>query len=751
MNQISIENIQFSNASGKHLNLTQVTANAQQFVGSYFNNPGGWIDGRPVWNVSMYRSMLTQLQSTQLQHTNIPILFGLDSIHGANYIDKAVLFPQNINGGATFNPDLVQNYGKYMARDNKAAGIPWIFNPTLDITRHKHWPRVYETYGEDPTAVAAMAKAVVTGIQSQQVAACFKQFIGDSDSISGNDRDAVVLSDYDILNYFTPPFKAAIDAGVMTGMGTYVGINGVPLAINTKLHLGLLRHDLNFTGMLVSDWNEMYLLHYVYNLVPNDQDATQLSLNNGTYDMCMVPTDTSFVSFGRTLLAQRKIQLSRLQQSAQRILKLKLDLGLFDNPVPGAELVDQIGDVASQEAALAIARESIVLLKNANNTLPLQPSASVFLTGPSMDDIGMLCGGWTYYWQGISGGQNLFPHGQTTRQAMEAILTGSHAFDQGVSMDGTWLDINKAKQLASQHAYTVVVLGERAYAEANGNDDPPALPDGLITYVQALATTNTTIILVLAFGRPRLLHGLADVASAVLWAGLPCEMGGQAISEVLFGKVNPSGKLPYVYPKTSDAANMAQPYYFRKGDKCLKWGNVTNCPTEWPFGQGLSYTTFAYSNIQLSSTGFNNPSQMLTISVTIKNTGAVAGQEVVMLFVTPPATRPTAETKLLKKFTKIQLSPGQTTTVSFDLTANDWGYYLENIGNGLKKAADVGTYKFAFKATTDCTNASDFCRSFQYGDANVIGNVAMSAAWSRHDSQGLMLLASLALFYIIHK
>ncbi|KAF0691563.1 hypothetical protein As57867_017172, partial [Aphanomyces stellatus] len=543
MNQLSIGTIQKDTPNGKVLDMTKVQANAKRFAGSYFDNPSSPSGNQINWNATQYRDMLTQLQTAQLKTTGIPILYGLDSIHGASYVYNTVLFPQAINSGATFNPALVQEYGKFKGRDTKAAGVPWIFNPVLDVTRHKHWPRVYETFGEDPIVVAALGKAVVTGIQSQGVAACFKHFLGYSDPTTGNDRDGAVLTDYDVLNHFVPSFKAAIDAGIKTGMGTYIGINGVQLAANEKMHKGLLRHDLNFQGTMVTDWAEIGLLG------PDLQADYELSMNTATYDIVM------------------KIQVDRLKQSVQRQIKLKYDLGLFDTPVPGADLVSLVGDKASEDAALATARESLVLLKNTNNLLPLSPSASVFLTGPSMDDIGLLCGGWTYLWQGMPG-------------------------------DGTYQDINKAKQLAKQHAYTVIVLGERTYAEAPGNGDAMAFPDGLIKYVQEIASTGTKIVLVLTEGRPRLLNGIADLASAVIWAGLPCEMGGQAIAEVIVGKVNPSGKLPYVYPKSSDNTNLATPYYFRKNDRCVKMGSNDACPAEWQYGEGLSYTTFAYTNMQ---------------------------------------------------------------------------------------------------------------------------------------------------------
>ncbi|KAF0684851.1 Aste57867_23196 [Aphanomyces stellatus] len=415
-------------------------------------------------------------------------------------------------------------------------------------------------------------------------------------------------------------------------MGTYIGVNGVPLAASAKLHQGLRRHDLKFQGMMVTDWGEVYLLNSHYHVVTSDQDATHLSLSESTYDVCMVPYDTTFADYSKTLVAQNKVLL--FQESVQRILKLELDLGLFETPVPGADVANDVGDAASEAAALAIARESIVLLKNTNNMLPLKSSASVFLTGPAADDIGMLCGGWTYYWQGIAGGHDLIPHGQTIKQAMR----GSTDIYQGVDMDVAGYQPRQT-------------TGEPT--RVHGNDDQPALPSGLITYVQALATTNTKLILVLAFGRPRLLNGIADLAVAVLWAGLPCEMGGQAFSDVLFGAVNPSGKLAAIHlPQGRRLLQLGHAILLSNPRSLHQVGGECLVPCRMALWRGVELHVVCAN-------------QKLTISVTITNTGTMAGQEVVMLFVTPPpsATRAIVDTKLLKKFTKIQLNPSQAKTV----------------------------------------------------------------------------------------
>ncbi|KAH9121188.1 hypothetical protein AeMF1_006984, partial [Aphanomyces euteiches] len=350
--------------------------------------------------------------------------------------------------------------------------------------------------------------------------------------------------------------------------------------------------------------------------------------------------------------------------------------------VPGADLVSQVGDKASQQAALAAAQESLVLVKNTNNILPLNPaSKKFFLTGSSIDDMGYLCGGWSLRWQGRPGNE-IFPKPCSTKVST---LTGP--------------DINTAKNYASQADYTIVAIGERNYAEQSGNWDPWGLPTGMTDYVKELATTGTKIILVLVEGRPRLLNGTAELAHAVVYAGLPCELGGEAIADLIFGKINPSGKMPLTYPKSSD--------------NCVVNGVTSSCPAEWQFGYGLSYTNFTYSNMQLSATSLSPSRNKVTVSVTVANTGSLAGKESVLLFVKAPNG---PETRLLKAFNKVDLAAGASTVVSFTLTSDDFGRYVNEIGAGLHKIADAGTYLVSFKATTDCQKSTigDLCKSFTW-------------------------------------
>ncbi|RHY26993.1 hypothetical protein DYB32_007125 [Aphanomyces invadans] len=719
MTQITIDFVAITQNGGKTLDITKVQELANQGVGSYLNSPfQSPLGDNYGWNVQEWRQAVSKLQDIHIRTGGTPIVYGLDSLHGANYVKGSVLFPHQINAGATFDPELARRMGQFTGRDTKAAGVNWIFGPCLEPARHKGWPRIMETFGEDPKVVSDMGKAMIEGIQSQGVAACFKHFIGYSASSSGKDRDPVSLTNHELLNLFMPPFKAAIDAGVMSGMDSFVALDGIPMAANRKNSIALLRNDLKFDGVLVSDWEEIYLLDFYHHYAANREDAVYKAMTDSSLDMSMVPYDTSFIGYMKTLYASGKIPLDRIKTSARRLVKLKLKLNLFNVPVPGADVVDQVGDWPSRAAAWDIAKESLVLVKNSNNILPLDKSKKFFFTGPSIDDIGLLCGGWSLTWQGQQG-SSMFPnHWRTIKGAMSDVVNDPSraTFYQGVNTDGTWWDINLAKQKAQAADYTVIALGERTYAEFMGNTDPYELPTGLTDYVKAIASTGTKIILILVEGRPRNLNGIADVAHAVMYAGLPCEMGGEAISEMLFGFTNPSGKMPLTYPKTTDPVNMATPYYSRVDDNCVVNGMTTSCPVEWHFGHGLSYTTFAYSNVRLSATTLSPTVSQTVVTVTVANTGRVNGKEAVLLFVSAPGG---PETRLLKKYTKVDLVAGQSTDVSLTLSPDDFGQYVNEIGQGLRKEAASGTYYVSLKSDTPCSAASlgPLCKTFTWNGA----------------------------------
>ncbi|KAG2502365.1 hypothetical protein JM16_009867, partial [Phytophthora kernoviae] len=630
-----------------------------------------------------------------------PMIYGVDAAHGNAMVTDTVFFGQQINAAATFNPDLVYEQSRITARDALAAGIPWVFDPVLDIMRNPLWPRVYETFGEDPYLISVMGVAMVRGIQSyNESAACMKHWIGYSWNPTGHDKDGVEISDFDLMNSYFPPFKAAVDAGLLTGMQNYISVNGVPVIENTKLMTTLLRDDLGFEGLMVSDYAEINHLNSFHRTARSTDEATKFSLERTSIDMSMVARDLSFTNGTNKLIKENPEIIGRLKKSVRRIIKTKLKLGLYDNPMPGAEYVDMVGNDDDVATALDLARESIVLLQNNDSTLPLRKNSSVFLTGHSAHNIGYQCGGWTLQVQGVSG-NDMFSHGVSVKQGLEAVAgNSSFTYFNGLNVTGNYTDTDlaTAKEYASKAEYTIAVIGEEVYEEKTGDIDDLALPAGQIEYVKELASTGTKVIVVLFEGRPRLLGDLPENVYAVINGMLACEQGGKAVAEIIYGDVNPSGRMPITYPK--DSGNVLISYRHRVTTQCAS-GDY--CEPQWTFGHGLSYTNFTYSDMNLSTTNVTSSSDSVNVSVTVTNSGSVAGKETVMLFLTQTyRSISVPEVKQLKKFSKISLEAGASETVSFELTAADWSVYYPQIGKGLKLVAEDADYVVSIKPETDC-------------------------------------------------
>ncbi|KAG7394066.1 hypothetical protein PHYBOEH_005872 [Phytophthora boehmeriae] len=683
---------------------------AKMRVGSYLNSPltNGPINGTYTWTAEKWREVVTRIQEiTMEENGGHPMIYGVDSVHGAIFVRGATLFGQQINGAASFRPDLVYEQGRITARDTLAAGIPWVFGPILGISRNPLWPRTFETFGEDPYLDAVMADAIIRGLQSYgSTAACMKHWIVYTKTPSGHDKDAVTVSDYDLLNYFLPPFKAAIDAGVLSAMENYISVNGVPLVSNTKLMNALLRDDLGWDGMMVTDYAEINQLTDFHRIARSYDEATRMSLTRASVDMSMIATDDSFLNGTKVLLEQSPQYLSRVKASARRVVKLKLQLGLYDNPIPGESNVELIGNENDTATALELARESIVLLQNNDSTLPLSEDASVFLTGHAADDIGLQCGGWTIEWQGYSGMNKLYPLGSTVKENVEKITSNSRSvtYFNGLHYNGSYsdADLSAAMEYAKSAEYTIAVIGEGPYAEKPGDIEDLALPSGQIEYVKQLASTGTKVIVVLFEGRPRLLGDLPGNVHAVINGLLACEMGGQAVAEILYGKVNPSGRMPITYPK--HPANVEMTYNHPVTSMCEDSHEVPfYCENQWDFGAGLSYTEFTYSAMTLNKDTIQSSSESITVSVDVTNSGPMAGKETVMLFLIQPfRSLNVPEMKQLKKFAKLSLDVGETQTVQFKLTANDWSVYYPQIGHGLKPVAEDSEFWVAIKPETDC-------------------------------------------------
>ncbi|RLN55811.1 hypothetical protein BBJ28_00014859 [Nothophytophthora sp. Chile5] len=702
-------------------------AYAKLKIGSYLSGPwqSGSYDGKYGFTAQEWREVLTKAQQIVMEENGgHPFIFGIDSVHGAVFTSGAVMFGQQINGAATFNPDLVYEMGRIAGRDTQASGTPWIFGPILEISQNPLWPRTYETFGEDPYLVSVMAKNVISGMQSNnQTAACMKHWVAYSRTPTGHDKDGVTITDFDLLNYFVPPFKAAIEAGALSAMENYISVNGIPTIANTKLMTTLLREDLAYDSMVVSDFAEIQHLNTFHRFARTTDEAVQMSLKRTSLDMTMASSDYGFINTTKALIESDPSFLNRVKQSARRVVKLKLQLGLYENPVPGADTVDLVGNDDDITAALNMARESIVLLQNNDSVLPIPETSSVFVTGHSAHNVGYQCGGWTLSQQGYSG-NDMFPNGITVKQGLQSIAGNeSVTFFNGLNVTGNYTadDLATAKELASKAEYTIAVIGESAYTEKTyGDINDLALPAGQIEYVNELASTGTKVIVVLFEGRPRLLGDLPSNVHAVINAMLPCELGGQAVAEIIYGQVNPSGRMPITYPK--DAGNILMPYNHRVSTQCAS-GDY--CEMQWDFGTGLSYTEFTYSDLTLSRTNVTASSESIDVSVVVTNSGSRAGKETVMLFLTQPfRTISVPEVKMLKKFTKVDLAAGESTAVSFTLTADDWSVYNPQIGSGFKKVAEDADYVIAIKPETDCdvynetAIANPLCATFtlQTGD-----------------------------------
>lgn len=750
-------------------------------VGSLLNAPfnGHVTDGRTGWSAAEWRRIIEQIQDVYREHKQVPMLYGIDTIHGATYVRGATLFGQPISAASSFNPELVYQMGEIEAKDTLRAGIPWVFSPVLGIAVQPKWARVFETFGEDPHVASVMGASIIRGIQSSgKVAACMKHFIGYSNPTSGLDRADNVISDWDLVNLFAPSFLAATRAGVKTAMESYNSINGFPVIASHKLLYDLLRHDMNFTGLLVSDYSEIDRMHQEHQLVPTIADAVRVSLSETSLDMNMSPNMDAFLDTVEALVKRGELSESRLDESVSRILSLKKDLGLFQDQSRRPESIrqqqqspsesvdkrppaprsipadDRVGSPEDQQVALTLARESVILLENRNNTLPVRIAASpttsslrsrkratpttVFVTGPISDNKGYMCGGWSVFWQGSSNSSH-FPNGKTFKEAVfgrrSEQLHAEHL--NVVDVDGKISEdeFANAVKIAARSEYTLVVLGEGNYAEKTGDIADLSLPYGQRRYLKALtAIRSTKVIVILVSGRPRLLHGAHDDAAAVLLSLLPCEQGGEALADVIFGDANPSAKLPITYP--SDEGKML-PYFHRVNTMCQPW---IECPVEWEFGYGLSFSRFRYTDLALNATHVHGLSGALEVSVTLENPSKYAGSEAVLLFLAQSyrfAAVP--EQKLLKHFRKVHLAAHARTTVVFVLTHEDWSFYAPRIGAGFTRTFEAGEFTVSVlqsnnAGTTSLLREGSGRTAANDGSSNSSGQRFEAA---RHDTQSI--------------
>jgi beta-glucosidase len=646
-------------------------------VGSLLNVIGGSL------SLEGWHQLVGQVQGVAMRETRlgIPVIYGIDFVHGANYTRGGTIFPHNLGMAATFNPALARRAGEITGDEALASALPWNFAPVLDVGRNPVWPRFYETFGEDPLVAAVLGREQVLGMQrSGRVAATLKHYLAYSASRTGRDRTPVELSVRGVRENYLPPFAAAVRAGARTVMVNSAEIDGEPVHASRYWLTDVLRGELGFTGVIVTDWEDIYYLHTRHRVAPTLKDAVRMAIEAGI-DVSMTPTDFRFTDHLVELVREGTIPESRIDQSVRRILTLKEELGLFDAPFPDPTARAVFATEASAEVARQAARESITLLKNEGGILPLEADAKILVTGPAAQSMTALNGGWTYTWQGTDASH--FP--DEPRTVLEAILRRGrdvrYVAGGGFTEPG---DVAQAARLAAEADVAVVVIGEDAYAEGVGDIPDLTLPEAQLRLVEAIQATGTPTVLVLLEGRPRIIRRVVDGARGVVLAYWPGMFGGQAVAEVLFGEINPGGKLPFTYPRHPNELLT----YDHKVTETLSPGfGGQGFRPEWPFGHGLSYTTFAYRDLRLGTARMDAAGR-LAVEVTVQNTGARAGEEAVLLFTRQHFASTTPYTRRLRAFRKVALAPGESRTVAFTLAADD----LRHVGRDGRMVLEPGDF-----------------------------------------------------------
>ena len=628
------------------------------------------------------RAIQEEAKKTRL---HVPVLYGIDTIHGPNYIAEGTLFPQPLAMAATWNPELMLRGSQIAAAETRKAGIPWSFSPVLDAGRQPLWSRLWETFGEDTYLATVMGVATVRGYEGSDlskpasVSASLKHYMGYSYPTTGGDRSPAFIPENTLREYFLPTFAAAVKAGAHTVMVNSSEVNGIPGHANGYLLKDILRGELGLQGFVVSDWMDIKKLVSVHHVAANEKEATRIAVLAGI-DMSMVPSDYSFSNLLLELAQEGKVPASRIDEAVRRILTVKYQLGLFDDPLRGIDSKTVIGSPESRHASLEAARESITLLKNENHTLPLAKTARVLVTGPDADSLIPLNNGWSYTWQGNR--ESAYPkdHATILKAIQEKIGAANVTYVPGTTYNKE-VDIAKAADAAAKADAVVLCLGEWAYAETPGNIPDLTLPDAQLNLVLRVLETKKPVILLLTEGRPRIISRIADAANAIVMAYNPGNEGGQAIADILFGDVNPSGKLPITYPRSPNRLFT----YDHKAFEGEDGGAMP--PPQFEFGSGLSYTSFSYSDLRVSPATASG-SGTVHVEVTVKNGGGRAGKEVVQLYLNERFASVTPPLERLKRFAKVLLQPGESRQVFFELTSDD----LSFIGADNKRVVEPGVF-----------------------------------------------------------
>lgn len=694
--QMTQLNITVINTTGEQRDVELDEEKARDFIVNH--HVGSFLNGEavPAKQWYEYMSKLTRI-AVEESRLGIPIIYGIDHIHGASYLGGSTIFPQGINLGATFNTEHSYNMGWVTALESADLGHHWNFAPVLDLGVNQMWPRFWETYGEDPYMASEMGVAYIEGYQGNEeiypykVAATAKHFLAYSDPASGWDRTPVQIGMQHLHEIHRPPFQAAVDAGVKTIMANSGEVNGIPVHASHEFLTELLRDEMGFEGVVVTDWDDIGKLVDFHYTASDYKEATYEAVKAGI-DVNMTPLHLGFNEALLELYNEDRISEERIDESVRRILTLKFELGLFENPFPRDDRFDRIGSDENKAKARAAADESIVLLTNENNTLPLRDPSHITLMGMSANSKRNLSGGWTLAWQGgeeeqypedmhtvYTALQNEFPNAEI--ELIEEIPANEDNSDFINSLN--------------QSDMLIYVGGEEPYTEFIGNITDLTLPQGQLDDIRLIAQSDTPLTLILVQGRPRIITNIYQDLDAFIHAGLPGFEGAEAIAGVVSGSVNPSGKLPFSYPQHTghflNYNHKSSDVYFFNPDEANHIAQVEANTSLFQFGDGLSYTTFAYSDLKLSNENVKM-GEKITASVTVTNTGDIEGMESVLWFLTNHIGSISRPVKELKHFEKVTLQPGESKTLEFEIDPNKSLWYPDRKG---QKVLEDGEFTIA--------------------------------------------------------
>ena len=689
-------------------------------IGSILNAPNTCAPTAKQWE-----KYIAQIQKISMKRIGIPCVFGLDQNHGSTYTQGGTLFPQNINVAATFNREVARKSAEATAYETRAVSVPWTYSPTVDLGRDARWPRIWENFGEDCYLSAEMGKAMVLGFQGEDpnhidqhhIATSMKHFMGYGVPWTGKDRTPAYISPADLREKHFAPFLAGIQAGALTVMVNSASVNGIPMHANKDILTGWLKEETGWDGVLITDWADINNLYTREMVAKDKKDALRIAINAGI-DMVMEPYNADACGYLIELVKEGKVPMSRIDDACRRVLRMKYRLGLFENPTQKLKNYPKFGGEEFAKIALDGATESMVLLKNEAGILPLQQGKKILLTGPNANQMRCLDGGWSYTWQGhrtdeFAGKYNTIYEAFCNEYGKENVILnqGVTYNEKGKYWEENEPDIEAAVAAAKDADVIVACIGENSYTETPGNLTDLWLSENQRNLVKALAKTGKPIILVLNEGRPRLIADIEPLAQGVIDIFLPGNYGGDALAQLVAGKQNFSGKMPYTYPKE---INSLANYDFKKSEEVGTMEGAydynAKITQQWGFGQGLSYTTYEYSNLKVSQSQFRH-GDVIKVSVDVKNTGKVAGKESVLLFSSDLIASMVPDGRRLRAFDKVELQPGETKTVTFSLKADDLAF----VGYDGKWILEEGDFKLMIANQTAALHCDD---TYQWQTAN---------------------------------